>query len=280
MGSTPDPAPLDWPVICRRAATAVQAAVDRLTTTAARARPLGHGEGGDTTLAIDRVAEDVVIGQLEATGAPLTLVTEERGELALNGGAPLPRVVLDPIDGSLNAKRSLAPYAVSIAIADGETMGDVFYAHVRDLARGEEFTAARDGGAYVDGARLLPLPGEAQLEILGVESAQPPLVAAAAEALAETGAYRLRMPGSIALALCYVAAGRFDAMLSLRTGRSVDIAAGQLVAREAGASFALPDADGDPLAASLDLNMRSRCYAGATRELLEQVLAAGRKVDG
>jgi myo-inositol-1(or 4)-monophosphatase len=270
---------LDWPAICRRSALSVQAALARLDTTAERSRKLGRGEGGDTTLAIDRVAEDVVIAELEETGAPLTLVTEERGELALNGGGPV-QVILDPVDGSLNAKRGLAPYAVSIAVAAGNTVGDVVFAYVRELSGGEEFSARRGEGAYVGDKRLDPLPTDAALEILGVESAHPWLVSAAADALGETMAQRLRMPGSIAMTLCYVAAGRIDAMLSLRAARSVDLAAGQLIAREAGAAIALPDASADPLAAGLALDMRSRCYAGATPDLLEQVLAAGRKVEG
>ena len=88
------------------------------------------------------------------------------------------------------------------------------------------------------------------------------------------------MPGSIALLFCYVAAGRLDAMLSLRGARSVDAAAGQLVAREAGASIAFPDAGDDPLAAGLGLDMRSQCFAAATPELLRHVLAVGGKVEG
>ena len=106
-----------------------------------------------------------------------------------------------------------------------------------------------------------------------MESARPDLVAAAAPALAASGADRLRMPGSIALALCWVAAGRLDAMLSLRAARSVDAAAAQLVAREAGAAVAFPDAGPDPLGAGLDLGMRSRCLAAATPQLLAHVLA-------
>jgi myo-inositol-1(or 4)-monophosphatase len=146
---------------------------------------------------------------------------------------------------------------------------------VRELAGGEEFTATRGEGALLDGEPLPQLPDDARLEILGVESARPDLVAAAAPALAASGADRLRMPGSIALALCWVAAGRLDAMLSLRPARSVDAAAAQLVAREAGAAIAFPDAGADPLEAALDLGMRSRCLAAATPELLERVLAIG-----
>jgi myo-inositol-1(or 4)-monophosphatase len=61
-------------------------------------------------------------------------------------------------------------------------------------------------------------------------------------------------------------------MLSLRTCRSVDAAAAQLVVREAGGFVAFPDA-GD-LDAPLDLDMRSRVYAAPTRELLDRAAAA------
>jgi myo-inositol-1(or 4)-monophosphatase len=268
---------LDWPSICRHAAMAAEAALDPLKTRAERSHRVGRGEGGDTTLAIDKAAEDAIVAELEATGAGLMLVTEERGEFPLAGGGET-YVVVDPIDGSLNAKRGLAPYAISIAVASGPTMGDVVFGYVRELTSGEEFTGRAGEGAYLDGEPLPPLREDARLEVLGVESAHPWLVAAAADALAETLADRLRMPGSLAICLCYVAAGRFDAMLSLRGARSVDVAAGQLIAREAGASIAFPDASGDPLAATLDLQMRSRCYAGATPELLDRVLTTGSKV--
>jgi myo-inositol-1(or 4)-monophosphatase len=119
-----------------------------------------------------------------------------------------------------------------------------------------------------------------RLEILGVESANPRLVAAAAEALAGTGAHRLRMIGSIALSLCFVASARFDGMLSLRAARSVDAAAGQLIVREAGGAVAFPDAGGtDPLGAGLGLDMRSRVFAGATERILDGLLGAGPRVE-
>jgi myo-inositol-1(or 4)-monophosphatase len=75
------------------------------------------------------------------------------------------------------------------------------------------------------------------LEVLGVESAEPRWMLPALEAL-DGRVYRLRVVGSIAITASYVAAGRFDAMLSLRPCRSVDIAAAQLIAREAGGRVA------------------------------------------
>jgi myo-inositol-1(or 4)-monophosphatase len=89
------------------------------------------------------------------------------------------------------------------------------------------------------------------------------------------------MIGSIALSLCFVASARFDGMLCLRPSRSVDAAAGQLIVREAGGAVSFPDAGGDdPLGAGLDLDMRSRVFAGATESILRGLLAASPKVEG
>jgi myo-inositol-1(or 4)-monophosphatase len=73
--------------------------------------------------------------------------------------------------------------------------------------------------------------------VLGLESAAPRWALPALEAL-DGRVYRLRVVGSIAITAAYVAAGRFDAMLSLRPCRSVDIAAAQLIATEAGGRVA------------------------------------------
>jgi myo-inositol-1(or 4)-monophosphatase len=254
---------MDWLSVCRRAA---DAAIDIVgsATREERARETSRGAGGDMALAIDRAAENAVIDELERFGVGATVITEERGTLEVAGGGDA-TIVVDPIDGSLNAKRDMPLYALSIAVASGPTMRDVEFGFVG--AVGETFWARRGEGAWLDGERLAVAGGE--LEVLGVESARPELVAAASERLAATGARRLRMIGSIALSLCYVGAMRFDAMLSLRTCRSVDAAAAQLVVREAGGFVTFPDA-GD-LDAPLDLGMRSRVLAAPTRELIERI---------
>jgi len=260
----------DWLALCRRAGEAVAVALERYPTRAERERPTGRGEGGDVALVIDRAAEDAVFAELEALGRPMTVISEERGHVALGGGGPV-HVVVDPIDGSLNAKRGLPFHCVSIAVACGPTMGDVEVGYVLDLATGEEWWAERGAGAHLDGNRL-GKPDPAPLEILAIESAHPANVAAAADALAATGAARLRALGSIALSLCSVAAGRADAMVSLRAARSVDAAAAQLVVREAACSVAFPDHGRDPLTTPLALDMRSRVVAATTPVALEDLV--------
>ena len=71
------------------------------------------------------------------------------------------RVIIDPIDGSLNAKRGIPSYALSIAVADGETMADVAFGFVHDFGPGEQWWAWRGEGAWLDGERLDPDPGRA-----------------------------------------------------------------------------------------------------------------------
>lgn len=262
----------DWIGLCRRAADGAREALRRYPTSGDRAEGSGRGEGGDIALVIDRAAEDVVFRELEALGAPVTAVSEERGRVALAGGGPV-HVVIDPIDGSLNAKRALPMYGISIAVSSGPAMGDVEIAYVANLADGEEWTARRGEGADLDGEPLPPLAPGGDLELLGLDSATPFLVAAAAPNLEATGAHRLRALGSIALHLCHVASGRLDAMLSLAACRSVDAAAAQLVVREAGGAVGFPDAGADALSAGLDLDMRSRVVAARDSGTLERLVA-------
>lgn len=264
----------DWLTVCRRAVESVRAEMERLDEPADRAVELGRGEGGDITLAVDRAAEDAIFKELESLDLPITVVSEERGHVELNGGGPT-HVVVDPIDGSRNAKRGIPAYSVSIAVADGPTIGDVRFAYVHDLALDEDWHAAPGEGAFLDDARLPRLPQDGNLEILALEIIHPELVVKSAEAIAATGAQRLRALGSFALALCWVAGGRYDALATLSTCRSVDFAAGQLIVTEAGGVVAMPDAGGDVAATSLDLATRTRVLAATNAGTLERLMPIG-----
>jgi myo-inositol-1(or 4)-monophosphatase len=262
---------VDWLSVCRAAADDVRAGLAAHPLRADRAHTTGRGAGGDTALVIDRLAEDAVVRRLEDLGQPLTLISEELGERALEGGGP-PWVVVDPIDGSKNAKWGLPGHALSVAVADRQTMGGVRFAYVRELSGGPEWWAVEGGGLQAHGVAVDP-PGEGSgLKMLGIESADPRLVAEYSGALVDTGAERLRAVGAIALSLAYVASGQLDAMVSLAPCRSFDAAAGQLLVREAGGAVAFPDTGPDPLSAPLDLEMRSRVAAAAGRGVLETVM--------
>src|SRR2546421_5451025 len=108
----------DWLATSRAAVEDVRAVLDELPTRVEREPVVGAGEGGDDTVAIDAAAEAAIVRRLEATGASFTLVSEELGERRFGDGGSA-RVVVDPIDGSLNAKRGIPFFALSIAVASG-----------------------------------------------------------------------------------------------------------------------------------------------------------------
>jgi myo-inositol-1(or 4)-monophosphatase len=259
----------DWLEICRRAEAAARRALESYPL-ASRSRSTGRGEGGDISLVIDRAAEDAILAELELTGLPLTVVSEERGRVEMAGGGPV-HVIVDPIDGSRNAKRGLPGWCVSIGVGDGPVLGNIRWAYVRDGVRGEEWWARAGEGAFHDGTRMPDLDPLAPLEMVGLEFIHPQLVADAGAALAASGIDRLRALGSIALTLCYVACGRLDGLLALGGCRSVDIAAGQLILREVGGVLAFLDGDDDVDQASLSLDWRSRVFAAAGPVGLERL---------
>jgi myo-inositol-1(or 4)-monophosphatase len=253
------PAP-DWLGVARSAVGALREALAAAPTTADRARETGtRGEGGDRTLEIDAAAEDAVfrgLAGLHADGHRFAVLSEERGrvDFGYDPAAPV-LVVVDPLDGSRNAKRGLPHHALSLAVAHGTSMADVVLGYVHDLGPGEEWVAWRGQGAQLDGAPIDPTVSERRvrdrLELVGIEAADPRWLVEAGPALATAG-HRLRAIGAIAVSLCQVAAGRLDGMLTLRRSRAVDVAAGQLIVREAGGRVAFTGC-ADPLGAPLDV---------------------------
>jgi myo-inositol-1(or 4)-monophosphatase len=258
----------DWLELSRAAVADVERVLHRLPTRVEREPVVGDGVGGDETTAIDRAAEEAILDRIrEAAGA---VVSEEIGR---TGGDALPLVVVDPIDGSLNAKRGIPFFSLSIAVAEGETMDDVVFGFVHDFGSGEQWTARRGEGAWLGVERLGALLPKAEIEILSFEATRTSLVARDAPKVAEL-AHRLRIMGSLALSLCHLAAGRVDAVCSLKPGRSVDIAAAQLLCREVGLPVDLFDVEEPFGAAPLDLEQRSRVVAAGTAELCTQIARA------
>jgi len=258
----------DWLTVCRACVSDVRAVLEQLPTRAEREPVVGAGLGGDETTAIDKAAEDAIVARFR--NLDVTIVSEEVGRL----GSGSTVVVVDPIDGSLNAKRGLPHHALSVAVATGTTMADVVFGFVYDLGPGEEWRATRGLGAFVNDVPLAtPLPerrrSDGRLEIVAVESADPHWLAASSDALVRvTG--RVRAIGSIAVSLCQVAATRVDGMATLWKCRAVDAAAAQLVVRESGGLVAFTAMD-EPLGAPLDLKPHSPVVAARTDRALAEL---------
>jgi myo-inositol-1(or 4)-monophosphatase len=257
----------DWLAVCRGAVEDVRGVLVDLPTRAEREPVVGEGEGGDETTAVDAAAESAILARLKPIDGT-TIVSEEVGIL---GNGPT-RIVVDPIDGSLNAKRGIPFFSVSIAVAEGATMGDVVFGYVYDFGSDEEWVAERGGGVRLNGAPPDGTRPKEQIEILSFEATLTSSIAEKAAAMVGL-AYRLRVMGSLALSLCHLAAGRVDAVCSLKAARAVDIAAAQLLVREQGLAIDLPEAP--PFgAAPLDIEGRSRVVAAATPDVCERLFVA------
>lgn len=264
----------DWLAICRRIVESQRKLFNSNPTIRDRDRYEGTvGEGGDRTLVLDRQCEDIVFGELdrlaESKGAAFTAISEERGTVEFNGGGET-WVVIDPIDGSLNVRRTIPAHSLSLAVASAPNMGAVQFGYVYDFGAGHEFTARAGQGAEMNKIPMRVEQNE-RLEIIGIESAEPAVMGPMIEHLAGK-VFRLRCLGSLALTVCFVAAGRFDGMLSPQQSRSVDVAAAQLIAREAGALVEL--GEGGLSSIGLGLEERFSVTAAGTPEGLGVLLEA------
>jgi myo-inositol-1(or 4)-monophosphatase len=151
-------------------------------------------------------------------------------------------------------------------------MDDVTFGYVYDFGTGEEWTARRGEGAWLDGVALGAVKPKDEIELLAFEATLTSSIAEKASNVVGL-AHRLRVMGSLALALCNLAAGRIDGVCSLKGARSVDIAAAQLLVREVGLAIDLFESP--PFGeAPLDLEPRSRVVAAANDELCARLAAA------
>ncbi len=194
--------------------------------------PLGRGAGGDKTFPVDKWAEDIIIAALErvrANGESFTVISEELGVRKFGDGKKV--VLIDPVDGSNNARSGIPFFSTSIALLDGDKLSDLQVGYVTNLAGGDEFWAIRGKGAYKNDKRIHTSP-VAGITIVAYEASNPaadvprimPLIARAR---------RTRCFGSTALDLAYLASGALSVFATATASRAFDFAAGMLILEEA-----------------------------------------------
>jgi myo-inositol-1(or 4)-monophosphatase len=248
-----------------------EAALPLLGTAAGRAA-LSRGAGGDLTVELDRAAEDAILRILAANApAPYTVISEEAGSSdsteprGASSAEPDWRVLVDPVDGSLNAKRGLEPCCAAIAVADGPELSHVRVALVHDYSRGHVFAAIRGAGLRTS-RQVEGLEGAAPIEVVLLEAGKPDGHSFGYRDLAMLAGgagsteLRVRQIGSLALSLCHVATGAADVLLAPVPSRAVDIAASLLMLTEAGGGFTSLDGT-DMLRQPLDLERRAAFVA-------------------
>jgi myo-inositol-1(or 4)-monophosphatase len=186
----------------------------------------------DFVTEVDRTAERLITDVLLAAEPGSRIVGEELSPEVVRDGLVW---IVDPLDGTTNFLHGFPSYAISIAAAvDGELQAAV----VQQVPRQETYTAARGAGAW-HGERRLSVSAiqDPSFALIGTgfpfkdTTSLGEYVSQFARVAAQTSG--IRRPGSAALDLVDVAAGRFDGFWEQRLS-AWDVAAGVLLVREAG----------------------------------------------
>lgn len=192
----------------------------------------------DIVTGMDRAAEDLIRRRILDIRPGDDILAEEGGQIGT--GSPV-RWIVDPLDGTVNYIYGLPDWSVSIAVeVEGAVVAGVVCAPLRRAT----YIATLGGGAWLHSGWL---PGAQRLSCSKVKDLADTLVATGFNYLAEKRAVQgavvgrllpqvrdIRRNGSAALDLCSVAAGLVDAYYESGL-HAWDLAAGGLIAREAGA---------------------------------------------
>jgi myo-inositol-1(or 4)-monophosphatase len=257
-----------WLPIFRAIAAEIRATVPPLAGTPEGRQVVGRGAGGDQTIFLDQLAEQIVVRHLELayrSGLRFRLISEELGERDFDG-APL--VLADPLDGSVNAKMGLPYYAVVLAVTEGDRFSDVRLGYVQNLVTGDEFHAIAGSGAFRNGKPLRPTPPTLDGQSIGLVQFDAPAGVEPRERAAPifARAEKVRQLGSAALNLCHTAAGGVALQVTPAPVRSFDLAGPLLILREAGGIAT--DFEGRSIdAVSVRLDARTTLLASLSAEV-------------
>jgi len=243
-----------------------------LYDTAEAGKGFGIGAGGDVKKRIDLAAEKALIDTLRYYDASCTLVSEESGTKQIGKKSPRCMLTTDPLDGTTNALRGLPFMATSLALSRKPRLKEVEVALVSDLIHNVTYTAQRNCGAFRNEEAIKPSKMVSLEEaVIGVDFntfKAREIVNQMIRVFERTK--HLRHLGANALEICYVADGTTDAFIDLRGKlRVTDVAAAQLILREAGGIMTTPD--GKDLDAPLDATQRVSFVAAANKALYSSI---------
>ncbi len=191
-------------------------------------------QDNDYVSEIDQKAEQVIITTLLDAYPTHAILAEETGESGAGGDAEY-QWVIDPLDGTTNFLHDFPQYAVSIALLH---RGKLDQAVIYDPVRNDLYTASRGGGAFLNERRIrVGKRDKLQDALIGTGFPYRDFT----HLDAYTGMFRdlvkktsgLRRPGSAALDLAWLAAGRTDGFFEIGLN-PWDIAAGCLLVLESG----------------------------------------------
>ncbi len=215
-----------------------------------------HKSAHDVVTEVDELSEQLIISTIRVRYPDDAFLAEELGHThayTSSGDQAEPAAqrlwVIDPLDGTVNYANGIPVFCVSVGLAIG---GQPVVGAVYDPTRDEMFSARVGGGARLD-RKAIQLPQKEKLSDCVVSLSLGGRGWATRARNVRRAIRVSRSMGSAALALAYVANGRFDAFAQVGGLSAWDICAAGLIATEAGAT--LTAIDGGPW---FDLAHRSR----------------------
>ncbi|HII84723.1 MAG TPA: bifunctional fructose-bisphosphatase/inositol-phosphate phosphatase [Methanobacterium subterraneum] len=265
-----------WGEVCQDLIEESQRAISPLIGSQKGGEIVKMGADGTPTTLIDLVAENKVMEVLEGVGRPLTLISEEIGEVNIGEGPPEAVLVLDPLDGTSNAVKNIPAYGISVAVAPippGHkgplTIKDIQMGVVKNYATDDVYSAVKGKGAFNNGKSLKPSPKQ-DLSHISLGAYVYRMDMGKIEVLCKS-VRRMRIMGAVAIEISYVADGTYDAFVDVRNNlRVVDVAAAKLILEESGGI--VTDSDGKFLNGTLNVMEKTSLVATCNAVIHEEIM--------
>jgi myo-inositol-1(or 4)-monophosphatase len=253
-----------------------------LIGTAEGNKKFGRGAGGDISRRIDLDAEKAVINTLQRHNFNPTIIGEECGMIQGKDGF----LIMDAIDGTMNASRGIPFYCCSLAYSIDFRLSSVVDAAVIDMSIGDIYYASKEKGAFLNGDRICA--GRSKIGNNGIseQDFQDIVIGMNISGVSEDTFNRLsklisrsihtRHLGANALELCYFARGLMDAYIDFRGKiRATDMAAAYLIVKEAGGK--IYSDDGSELESELGVD-RTMSFMAVIDDQIYKMLADDLKI--
>src|SRR5215203_681693 len=247
---------------------------------------ISMGAGGDISRKIDIIAENTVLNTIKSNNISPTIVGEECGIVNLNKSSSSSSnnndegfLIMDAVDGTTNAIRGLPFSCCSLAFANEFKLSSVIDAVVLDLFTGDNYSASKEKGSFFNNKKIHvknedfnsieSLEDLKSFDVLigtNVSGIPSNILNEISKVLLFST--HIRHFGANALELCYFARGFMDAYIDIREKiRPTDMAAGYLIANEAGGKLYSPN--GQELDSDLGLKTKLSFYAVSNKKIFD-----------
>jgi len=264
-----------WLELCNNISEKVEEAIDIAREDPSLTTITKIGADGTPTHKIDEYAENAAIQVLEDTGMSLILISEEIGTIKIGEENSEAVIIMDPLDGTTNALKNLPCYGSSLAIGklngdddlENISLNDIEVAYVKNFPTNDVYTAVKNKYATKNNKLI---------QVSDVKEAKHATVSTYIYRTKRdlnkifTNVRRMRIMGAIAVEMCYLAEGVYDVFLDTHAVRVLDIAASQLIIKEAGGY--ITDIESNELLSHVDLLAKTTIVATPNKELQEDII--------